>query len=950
MIKSLRLQPRHISVIVRLFFAALISASALGPASLSAISTTIVISEFRVRGPNGGSDEFVELYNASTSPVDISGWKLRGSNAAGTVGTRVTINAGVTLAPGCHYLLTNSSTSGGPYSGAVVGDQTYGTGITDDGGLAITMADDSIVDQVGLSNGSAFKEGAPLASLGSSNQNRSYERKPGGSAGSSTDTDNNTSDFQLIGPSDPQKASPSCIVQAPPPPFVAIHTIQGSGAGSTYTGQAVLTEGIVTAVRFNNGFFLQTPDHQVDLDPNTSEGIFVFTGTPAPAAAAVGNLVEVIGTVQEFRPSDDPNSPRSTEIVAPTVRFLAADQALPAAITLTALDIDPAGGIGQLERFEHMRVHVDTLTVIAPTQGNVFEASATSNSNGVFFGVLPGVQRPFREPGIQVPDPLPAEAPTTVPRFDANPERVRIDSDGQVGASRINVATGAMVTNLTGVLDYSFRSYTILPDPAMPPTAIGGVSAMPVRAPAPNEFTIATANIQRFFDTVNDSGVSDVALTPTAFDNRLSKLSLQIRQIMRTPDIVGVQEVENLSTLQAIAAKVNNDAMTAGDPNPQYEAHLIEGSDISGIDVGFLLKTPRVTFIDMVQLGADAMFINPTNSQPEFLNDRPSLALRATIANPGEVATPITVIVSHLRSLNGIDGPADGPRVRAKRRAQAECLAGEIQSRQIAGELVVSIGDYNAFGFNDGYVDVMGTIKGTPTPADQVTLASTDLVDPDLIDLAEVLPLKPYSYVFDGSAQELDHVLVSQNLLPLWRGLQWGRSNADFPEIYRNDPTRPERLSDHDPLVAYFRLAETGRMSGNGTLESEEFHYRFDLRASEGASPDRGRLSIVVRDARGRKLDEFQALAWDSVVFSDHAAFDSGRPNRPTVDTVGISGTGTWNNVAGYSFVAEATDAGEPGHGRDRFAIIIRDTGGAVVLSIDDVISSGNIQSTRVTH
>ena len=31
--------------------------------------------------------------------------------------------------------------------------------------------------------------------------------------------------------------------------------------------------------------------------------------------------------------------------------------------------------------------------------------------------------------------------------------------------------------------------------------------------------------------------------------------------------------------------------------------------------------------------------------------------------------------------------------------------------------------------------------------------------------------------------------------------------DADFPEIYRSDPNRPERLSDHDPLVAYFSLA-----------------------------------------------------------------------------------------------------------------------------------------------
>jgi Lamin Tail Domain/Calx-beta domain/Domain of unknown function (DUF4214) len=179
-----------------------------------AVSSTVVISEFRVRGPNGGNDEFVELYNLSPSPVAVGGWKLQASNGSGVVSTRVTINSGVTLQPGCHYLMTNSSTSGGPYSGAVAGDQTYSTGITDDGGLALTLPDGTVVDQVGLSGGSAFKEGAPLASLGTSDSNRSYERKPGGAAGSGTDTDNNAGDFQLISPSDPQNSS-GCI--GPPP-------------------------------------------------------------------------------------------------------------------------------------------------------------------------------------------------------------------------------------------------------------------------------------------------------------------------------------------------------------------------------------------------------------------------------------------------------------------------------------------------------------------------------------------------------------------------------------------------------------------------------------------------------------------------------------------------------------------------------------------------------------
>src|SRR5688500_10438155 len=86
--------------------------------------TTVVISEFRVRGPNGAADEFVEIYNLSPSPVNISGWKISGSNSGGTTTTRATVGSGVTLGAGCYYLITNSSLSGGPYSGSVSGNLT----------------------------------------------------------------------------------------------------------------------------------------------------------------------------------------------------------------------------------------------------------------------------------------------------------------------------------------------------------------------------------------------------------------------------------------------------------------------------------------------------------------------------------------------------------------------------------------------------------------------------------------------------------------------------------------------------------------------------------------------------------------------------------------------------------------------------------------------------------
>lgn len=164
----------------------------------------VVISEFRTRGPNGASDEFVELYNNSDVPVDIGGWKIRGSSNNGAVATRLTISAGASIPGRGHFLATNSS----GYSGAVAGDQSYTSGLANDGGLALAMPDDTIVDQVGLSPGSAFREGVHLVPL-ASDANQSYERRPGGAIGSTQDTDDNLADFQLLTPSDPQNTSSS---------------------------------------------------------------------------------------------------------------------------------------------------------------------------------------------------------------------------------------------------------------------------------------------------------------------------------------------------------------------------------------------------------------------------------------------------------------------------------------------------------------------------------------------------------------------------------------------------------------------------------------------------------------------------------------------------------------------------------------------------------------------
>lgn len=604
--------------------------------------------------------------------------------------------------------------------------------------------------------------------------------------------------------------------------LTSISAVQGNGAASPLVGQTVTVRGIVTG-RKSNGFFLQTPDAQADGDPATSEGLFIFTSS-VPTVAA-GDDVAVTGTVIEFVPNADPQQPPLTELGGGvSVVPFSSGNPLPAPVPLTTLEPDPTGAFDQLERLEGMRVSVASLTVVGPTLGNLNETTGAVTSTGVFYGVVTGQVRPAREAGVRLPDDLatilaPQIPPANVPRFDTNPERIRVDSDAQPGTSPLEVRAGQTVTGLIGPLDYSFRTYTILPDLGAPVSVGGNPQPQPAASPTSGEITVAAYNLERLFDDVDDPGIGEPVVQAAYYQARLTKASEHVRNFLRNPDILGVAEVEKLAVLQALAARISADAIAQSQPDPQYQALLVEGNDPGGIDVGFLVKTafvngptPRVEVLEVVQEGATTTWIDPRDGLPALLNDRPPLRLRSMIHHPNGTAFALTVIAVHQRSLNGIDSVAPdgatttGDRVRQKRRAQAEFLASLIQNRQLADpqERLLVLGDFNAFEANDGYVDVLGTVLGTPAPADQVALASPDLVQPDLTRLTDT---DDYSYLFDGNIQNLDYVLVNAALVAstTQRRVDHPRVNADFSEWDRSGPTA--RLSDHDPLVAYFEVA-----------------------------------------------------------------------------------------------------------------------------------------------
>ncbi len=484
---------------------------------------------------------------------------------------------------------------------------------------------------------------------------------------------------------------------------------------------------------------------------------------------------------------------------------------LPAPIVLTSADLDPKGKLDQMERFEGMRVK-GHFTAVAPTGGFTDEKTGITTSNGVFFAVLQGTPRPFREPGVGILNLIVDKLPNTTPAFDMNPEILRIDSIQQEGANAIDVTSGATLTDLTGVIDYSRKFYTLYVDAANPPK-VGNIKPFVPMSPAgERETTIGSFNIENFFDDeANSNNVTNEVVTPKeVFQKRLAKTSLAIRNVLSMPDVLGVIEVENLKALQKLADRINSDAVAAKQPDPKYVAYLEEGNDPRGIDVGFLVKSTKIKVIEIQQLAKKERLESVPGAESQNLYDRPPLMLRAEVIDPRS-AKPLafTLIVNHFKSYNGIDDEKDGDRVRQKRRLEAEWLAKFVEDRKKAdpAERMLLCGDFNAFQFNDGYNDLIGILKGK---SDQNVLApSKTAFVTGLVPMIEYIdPNSRYSYSFDGSAQALDHILVNRPTRQ--RALKFGysRSNADFPKIYANDASRPERTSDHDAAVLFLNLDE----------------------------------------------------------------------------------------------------------------------------------------------
>lgn len=540
-----------------------------------------------------------------------------------------------------------------------------------------------------------------------------------------------------------------------------IWEIQGTGVSSLYEDSLVTTKDNIVTMVTDDRFFIQTPPERVDNDTLSSDGIMVFVGSPFDLA--IGDQVSVTGIIQEYFGLTEfgPNN-LSFEIDSSGL-------ALPAPIQLNAgRPSTEIQSIPDLEKLEGMRVQFVNARASGPKNDDLLPMSLQA-------------ERPFREPGIAYP------GLTGLPVWDNNPEVFQLNLRWTGG---IPYSTGVVV-DATGVLTFDNDQYQVIPETL---DAQGDRVLVPVRDKTELEATIGSINCFVFSNTSND------------FQARRSKMAHYIIEQLKAPDILAVQEVRNLATLQQLAAEIESIQ-----PEVVYDAYLEPGNQSGSFQInnGFLVRN-TIANVQIDQWGKEELL-----SLGGSLHDRPPLLLSGEFTT--DPPTPIRVLNIHLRSLGGIEG-GSANFVRTKRWEQAISVANMMRDLQFQNLVVV--GDFNAFQFSDGYVDVLAQLTGDSTLGAEFPII--DIVDfPVTNHSLSVAPEEQYSFIFRGNAQILDHCL-STNLTNLSvNEFQYARGNADNPDVLVDNIFVPYRASDHDGYVLFLGIEDTLSVGIEDNFENE---------------------------------------------------------------------------------------------------------------------------------
>lgn len=184
---------------------------------------SLLLSEIKTRGVNGGNDEFVEIYNPTNAAVMLTNlWAIYARTYNGASYVLKWAGTGKTIPAHGHYL-----TVGVGYMMGTVPDDATLSPIGDSSSVRLTnggmnMTVDAICFDFDANSLADLKmvgftcEGTPVSNLPhndtnvpGSNVDQSLERRPGGSLGNCADTADSSQDWQPLMPPNPQDlASP----------------------------------------------------------------------------------------------------------------------------------------------------------------------------------------------------------------------------------------------------------------------------------------------------------------------------------------------------------------------------------------------------------------------------------------------------------------------------------------------------------------------------------------------------------------------------------------------------------------------------------------------------------------------------------------------------------------------------------------------------------------------
>ena len=340
-------------------------------------ATSLVISEFRVRGPNGANDEFIEIFNGTGTDHTVAGGGTGYAIAASNGVARCVILNGTVIPNKGHWLCVNSvgySLASYPAGNGTTatGDGTYTTDIPDNAGIAIfntsIAADFTLAnrfDAVGSTSeaNTLYKEGTGYSALTPFSIDYSFYRDNCGKNGSITtfgvcpsgglvqDNNNNATDFvfvdtngtsagagQRLGAPGPENLSSPiernasvaanfldpCVSGASPPNRVRDFTsdpANNSTFGTLDIRRSVQnnTGGNVTRLRFRviDVTTFPAPSGIADLRPRTSTAVVVTVDRP-PCGSGTSN-VTVNGTTLEQPPSQPNGGGFNSSMSAGTV-------------------------------------------------------------------------------------------------------------------------------------------------------------------------------------------------------------------------------------------------------------------------------------------------------------------------------------------------------------------------------------------------------------------------------------------------------------------------------------------------------------------------------------------------------------------------------------------------------------------------------------------------------